>query len=103
MSLNSELANMFQTMAAVLEIKGEPVFKAIAFSRVARAIEDTTIDLREAVERGELKSIEGIGASSRKIIEEYVRTGRSVDYDELVASIPSGLIPMLRISGLGPK
>jgi DNA polymerase (family 10) len=103
MSLNSKLAEMFQTMAAVLEIRGEPVFKAIAFTRVARALDDSTIDIAKAVQDGTLDQIKGVGASSRKVIEDVVRNGRSSDYDELIATIPAGLIELLGISGLGPK
>jgi DNA polymerase (family 10) len=103
MALNHDLSDLFRTMAAIMEIKGEPVFKAIAFSKVSRILGDMTIDLREAVEKDTLDQIEGVGASSRRIIEEFVRTGKSSDYDELYASVPPGLIPMLQIPGLGPK
>lgn len=103
MSLNSQLAAMFHTMASVLELRGEPVFKAIAFGRVGRLIEDTSVDLREAVLNGTLDEIEGIGKSSKKIIEDVVRTGTSVDYDELIVTIPSGLLDILKLPGLGPK
>jgi DNA polymerase (family 10) len=103
MSLNQELEALFQTLAAVLEIKGESVFKAIAFSKVSRIVGDMTTDLRAMVEAGTLKDVPGIGESSRKIIEEYVRTGRSSDAEELNASVPSGLLPLMEIPGLGPK
>lgn len=103
MSLNHDLADLFKTFAAVMEIRGEAVFKAIAFSKVARILNDMTFDIRQAVENGTLGEIEGIGKSSKAIIEEYVRTGKSTDFDEVAASVPAGLIPMLQIPGLGPK
>lgn len=103
MSLNHELERLFKTAAAVMEIKGEAVFKAIAFTKVARLLGDSTIDIKAAVEDGSVADIEGVGKSSRKIIEDYVRTGRSTDIDELSASIPAGLIPLMDVPGLGPK
>ena len=103
MSLNHELAELFARMAAIMEIKGENAFKAIAFSKVSRILKDMTFDVREAVEKGTLEEINGIGKSSHKVIEDYVRTGRSVDHDELAASVPAGLLPLMEISGLGPK
>lgn len=103
MSINHTLAKMFSTMASVLEIRGEPVFKAIAFSKVGRLIDDMTFDLNDAVKNGTLEEIEGIGKSSRKIIEEFVKTGASTDYNELIVTIPTGLIEMLQLPGLGPK
>ena len=103
MSLNAELANLFQTAANVLDIKGGNPFRAISFAKVARILEDTTEDVRALVEQGTLEKINGIGSSSGKIIEDYVKTGRSADYEELLASIPPGLPELLNIPGLGPK
>jgi DNA polymerase (family 10) len=103
MSLNHELSAIFRSMAAIMEIRGESVFKAIAFSKVSRLLGEMTLDIRKACEDKTLNEIEGIGPSSSKIIEEYVRTGRSSDYEELAASVPAGLLPMLEIPGLGPK
>jgi DNA polymerase (family 10) len=103
MSLNHDLAGLFRTMAAIMEIRGESVFKAIAFSKVSRLLGEMTLDIRKACEDKTISEIEGIGSSSCKIIEEYVRTGRSSDYEELSATVPPGLIPMLEIPGLGPK
>ena len=103
MSLNHELADLFARMAAIMEIKGENAFKAIAFSKVGRILKDMTFDVREAVAKRTLAEINGIGKSSQKVIEDYVTTGRSVDHDELAASVPAGLLPLMEISGLGPK
>ena len=103
MSLNAELANLFQTAANVLDIKGGNPFRAISFAKVARILEDTTEDVRALVEAGTLEKVNGIGSSSGKMIEEYVKTGRSADYEELLATIPPGLPEMLNIQGLGPK
>ena len=103
MSLNHELSDLFARMAAIMEIKGENAFKAIAFSKVGRILKDMTFDVREAVAKRTLAEINGIGKSSQKVIEDYVTTGRSVDHDELAASVPPGLLPLMEISGLGPK
>lgn len=103
MSLNHALSELFKTFASVMEIKGEAVFKAIAFTKVARILNDMTFDIREAVEKGTLDEIEGIGKSSKKIIEDFVRTGKSADFEDAVSTVPAGLIPMLQIPGLGPK
>jgi DNA polymerase (family 10) len=103
MSLNHELSRLFATMAALMEIKGESVFKSIAFGKVGRLLENMTQDVRECVEQGTLCDLEGVGASSQKVITEYVKTGRSSDYESLAASVPAGLIPLLEIPSLGPK
>src|SRR6476469_2959839 len=103
MSLNQELSDVFRTLAAVMEIKGESTFKAIAFSKVSRILKDATFDVRKLCEDGKLSGVEGFGASTCRIIPEYVRTGRSTDVEEAAASVPAGLLPLLDIPGLGPK
>jgi DNA polymerase (family 10) len=103
MTLAQEIAERFRTMAAILEIRGEPVFKSIAFTRVARLLDDASIDLADLVSRDALDSLEGVGKSSRSIIVDLVRNGRSDDYDSLASSIPPGLIDMLNLPGVGPK
>ncbi len=103
MSLNDELANLFATFAAIMEIRGENQFKAIAFSKVGRILKDMTFDVKALCDEGKLDQVEGIGKSSCAIIKEYVQTGRSADFEEVAASVPPGLIPLLDIPGLGPK
>jgi len=103
MSLNTDLSDLFRTLAALMDIKGESTFKAIAFSKVSRILKDMTIDLEEYCREGKLKDLEGIGPSSQRIIEQFITMGKSSDFEEVAASVPAGLIPMLEIPGLGPK
>lgn len=103
MSLNQELSDLFGTFAAIMEIRGESVFKAIAFSKVGRILKDMSMDVKTLCEQGNLAEVEGLGASSCKIIKEYIETGRSADFDEAAGSVPAGLLPLLDIPGLGPK
>ena len=103
MSLNHELSELFSSMAAMMEIKGESVFKAIAFGKVSRLLNDMTFDIKQCFEEGKLCDLEGVGPASQRVIEEYIKTGRSTDFDELADSVPAGLIPLLGIPSLGPK
>jgi DNA polymerase (family 10) len=103
MALNHELSELFSTMASLMEIKGESVFKAIAFSKVSRLLNDMTFDIRKCYEEGKLCDLEGVGPASQRVIEQYIKTGRSTDYEELADSVPAGLIPLLGIPSLGPK
>jgi DNA polymerase/3'-5' exonuclease PolX len=89
MSLNHELSDLFKTFSAVMEIKGESAFKAIAFSKVSRILKDATFDVRGLCEEGKLADVDGLGPSSCKIITEYIGTGRSTDYEEAIAGVPS--------------
>src|SRR5439155_5438343 len=103
MSLNQELADLFQSLSALMELRGENVFKVIAFQKVARIIRESNIDLKKCMEQGKLCDIEGIGKGSQQIIEEYINTGKSSVFEEIAAAVPKGLVPLLGIEGLGPK
>lgn len=103
MALNQELAELFKEFSQLMELRGESVFKVIAFQKVSRILTELTSDIRQAFEKNELDQINGIGESSRRIISEYIRTGKSTEFEEVAATVPSGLLPMLEIQGLGPK
>src|SRR5882757_8999737 len=103
MAANYELSELFRSLSQIMEIRSENPFKAIAFSKVSRILKELTIDISDAVKDGSITQVEGIGPGSRKVIEEFVKTGRSSDYEEAAASVPAGLIPLLRIPNLGPK
>src|SRR5438045_5208898 len=103
MSLNDEISELFHGLAALMELKGENLFKVIAFQKVARIIRESNIDLKKCMEEGKLCDIEGIGKGSQQIIEEYINTGKSSVFEEVAATVPKGLVPLLSIEGLGPK
>src|SRR3954468_17462844 len=103
MSLNEDLSDLFANLAALMELRGENVFKVIAFQKVSRIIRESNIDFRKCMEEGKLCDIEGIGKASQQIIEEYINTGKSTVFDEIAAAVPKGLIPLMSIEGLGPK
>src|SRR6478752_741059 len=103
MSLNLELSDLFHNFSALMELKGESVFKVIAFQKVGRILKEMNIDLRKCIEEGKLCEIEGIGKGSQQIIEEFVETGKSSVFEEIAASVPKGLVPLMSIEGLGPK
>ena len=100
MSTNMELANMFQMIATILEIKGESGFKVNANIKVARVLEELVEDIRSI---DDPTSIDGIGKSSAKKIQQFIETGIVPEFNELADSIPSGLLDVMRVQGLGPK
>src|SRR5258706_15844711 len=101
MALNHELSALFERMAQLMEIRGMNVFKSLTFHKVARQLKDMTLDIRKCCDEDTLKEVQGIGESSRKIIEQYVKEGRSTDYEEMAASVPAGVVAVVRGSRLG--
>jgi len=103
-STNAELAHMFATMADVMTILGIDRFRINAYARASRAIESLSQSLSELGDDvAAISKFDGIGKSTAEKIAQYNTTGRIDTFDELINQLPEGLIPMLDISGLGPK
>ena len=101
---NSEIAEAFETIVGLLEMKGEKSFTIRAYQRAARTIDRFPRDL-DAMVRGEedLTAIPGIGKAISDKITELVSTGRMSFLQRLESEFPAGVIDMLSIPGLGPK
>ncbi|KUJ90798.1 MAG: phosphotransferase domain-containing protein [Thermoanaerobacter thermocopriae] len=98
-----EIANILNNIGLLLELKGENPFKSRAYYNAARTIELLDEDIEILVKENRLKDIKGIGEAINKKITELVLTGKMKYYEDLKASIPEGLVEMLKIPGLGPK
>ncbi|HBM80552.1 MAG: DNA polymerase/3'-5' exonuclease PolX [Clostridiales bacterium] len=97
------IVDVLNQIGLLLELKGENVFKSRAYYNAARKIETLDEDIGILVKEDRLKNIDGIGDALNKKLTELVETGRLEYYENLRASIPEGLIAMLKIPGLGPK
>ncbi len=97
------VAAILKEIGVFLELKGENPFKTRAYVNGARIIESLTEPLETLIKEERLGDIKGIGGALVEKITELVETGELEYYDELKASIPSGLIEMLDINGMGPK
>ena len=100
MSTNQELAVLFNKFATILEISGANAFKINAHTKVARVLEDLVEDIALV---HELEKLPGVGKSSAAKIKEYLETGEISELNALLASIPSGLLDVMQVQGLGPK
>lgn len=99
---NQEIARIFNEIADILEIKGENPFRIRAYRKAAQNIDGFTKDIEEASEK-ELLRIPGIGKDLAGKIIEYVETGHLKAYEELKKEVPSEIVELLSIPGLGPK
>jgi len=100
---NGSLARMFHEIGDMLEVKGELVFKTVAYHRAADAIGRCPVDLVAAYRSGTPPKVPGVGQAISDKIAELVTTGSMRFYDKLRAEIPPSLVGMLQIPGLGPK
>jgi DNA polymerase (family X) len=100
---NGRLARIFHEIGDMLELKGELVFKTVAYHRAADAIGRSPFDVAGAYRAGDRPQIPGVGKAIDDKIAELVETGHMRYYDKLKAEVPPTLVELLRIPGLGPK
>ncbi|MFH1726498.1 MAG: DNA polymerase/3'-5' exonuclease PolX [Elusimicrobiota bacterium] len=100
---NAEIADVLDTIARILEIQDENVFKVRAYYNAARLIRGLPEPVAELARKDALKDLPGVGEALRQKLTELSATGRLEYFEKLRRSVPAGLLDMLRIPGLGPK
>lgn len=102
---NKRIAQIFQEIGDILEIKGENRFRVLAYRKAEQSILDLGRDLSDIYQEDPKKLLEipGIGKDLAAKIVELLQTGKCVYYENLVKTFDVGLLEMLRVRGVGPK
>ena len=100
---NSEIADIFERLADILEFKGEVVFKVNSYRKSARTLRDTAEDIAVISAEDRLLDMPGIGKSTAEKIRDYLETGMLRKYEQEREGLSDELIRMLQIPGMGPK
>ncbi len=100
---NAQLSTIFEQMADVMEILGEDRFRINSYRKVARVVAELPNDIDTLLANGRLAKTPGIGKSSLAKIEEFVRTEAITAHKELLKRIPTSLLELLQVPGVGPK
>ena len=98
-----QIADVLESIAQMLELKGENIFKIRAYINAARAVETYPGDLAVAAAENRLGDIHGIGRAIADKLTELIITGRLAYYEGLKAEFPPGVFEMFDLQGLGPK
>jgi DNA polymerase (family 10) len=98
-----DVASALDEIGTLLQLTGENDFRTRAYQNGARAISQFEGDFKQLVAAGQLGTIRGIGEALQEKITTLVTTGRLPYLEELRASVPSGLLEMLKLPGVGPK
>jgi DNA polymerase (family 10) len=98
-----QVAASLREIGTILELNGENPFKCRAYLNAARTLETSPTDLTELVRTDRLGELPGIGDALREKITTLVNTGKLPYLEELRTTIPSGLLSLLDLPGLGPK
>ncbi|MFB5282278.1 DNA polymerase/3'-5' exonuclease PolX [Peribacillus sp. Hz7] len=101
MSINKkDLIKLLETIAIYMELKGDNPFKVSAFRKAAAALE---ADDRSLSAIDDFTALSGIGKGTAAVIDEFIQEGKSTVLEELQEEVPKGLIPLLKLQGLGGK
>ncbi|MGB7738436.1 MAG: DNA polymerase/3'-5' exonuclease PolX [Steroidobacteraceae bacterium] len=101
---NAEIADLFEQLADLLEIREDNPFRIRAYRNAARVIRGHARSMSELVAAGaDLAELPGIGADLAGKVATIVHTGKLPLLDQLRAKVPRPLVEMTRIEGLGPK
>lgn len=95
-----DVIQLLEKIAIYMELNGENTFKVSAYRKAAQSLE---IDERSLDEIKDVTELKGIGKGVGEVISEYRETGTSSTLKELQRLGPEGLIPLMKIQGLGSK
>lgn len=100
---NGRIARMLDDIGTFIELTEDNTFRARAYHNASRVVDGLEGDVEELTRTGEITKVAGLGKEMLRHINEYLSTGSMSQYDEFMATIPAGMVEMLRIPGLGPK
>jgi len=100
---NRQLADTFTLIADLLEIKGEIIYKTLAYRKAADSLTSLGRDASEYWKEGKLKDIPGVGKAIAEKIDELLSTGNLEFLEKLKAEVPPGLADWMPVPGMGPK
>ncbi len=100
---NREIADTFEKVAVMLEIKGENIHRILSYRRAGETLQDLPRDLHAIAAEGGLTDLPGIGDTLAAKIKEMLETGKLEFYEKLAAEVPPGLVDIVHINGVGPK
>ncbi len=101
---NTDIGEIFNQYADLLEIDRANPFRVRAYRNAARMIASLPESIADMVVEGrDLSEMPGIGKDLAQKIEEIVKTGTLSQLKKMEAQIPPQLRDLMKMPGLGPK
>lgn len=97
------MAEVFEEVALLLELKGENPFKIRAYRTAAETVVSYPGDIVAKAAANDLAGIKGIGEALRDKLVEMATTDKLEFYRKLRAEFPDTIFELFDIQGLGPK
>jgi DNA polymerase (family 10) len=103
MLFRKEAIKQISLYADLLEFSGANKFKVNAFRGAANTLRRVEGDLEQMLHDGSITNIKGIGKGIQAFLYELSDNGAVSELDNLIGSIPEGIVDILQIRGLGVK
>ncbi len=100
---NKQLADVFTLIANLLEIKGEIIYKTLAYRKASESLMSLGREAGEFWKEGKLQEIPGVGKAIAEKIDELLSTGKLEFLERLKGEVPESLASWLQVPSLGPK
>ena len=101
---NADIAAALDEIADILEIEEANPFRVRAYRNAARVVNELPTETAAMIARGDdLAELPGVGKDLAQKIEELAETGTTELLKELRKQMPSALVEVLRLPGMGPK
>ena len=100
---NAELADQFELLADLLELDGADAFRLTAYRRAATRIRESAVPVAQLALDHKATKLSGIGTTIENKIVEYTETGDLSAIAKLRDRLPTGLVEVMHVPGLGPK
>ncbi|MFN3194449.1 MAG: DNA polymerase/3'-5' exonuclease PolX [Chlorobiota bacterium] len=101
--MRNEITKILKEVAELLELKGENHFKTRAYTNAANLISEERIDIEKHVKEGTLREIDGIGKALQEKLTDFVENGTMQYHQNLLKEIPSEMVTLSKIKGVGPR
>ena len=100
---NAAIAGALEELGDLYELDGAIVHRVLAYRTAARAVREAPVSVAALARAGRATELAGVGDTLQEKILALIETGTIPAAEKLRAKIPSGLIAIVKLPGLGPK
>ena len=97
---NAEIARALETIVTLMELKDESYYRVLAYQRAAESV---TALGRPVSEMENLKELPHVGNATAEVIRDLAEDRTPQILADLLEEIPSGLVEVTRLPGVGPR
>ncbi len=97
---NAEIARALERIVTLMEIRGEEYYRVLAYQRAAESVAAAG---RPVADMEDIKELPHVGGTTAEVIRELAEDRTPQILAELSEEIPSGLVEVTRLPGVGPR